>query len=464
MAIWTTMCAIVVSCAVLLAASPTSVAADRNAGVDIFGKVWKSVVTVITERGQGSGVVLQDDLVVTACHVVGFRSSFETDDKTVSSKISVKVVEDITRPQMPITMKASFEGHVGNEDLCFLRVDGLSELPTPAPAILGTVLRLEVGEDVCAVGTPSGLPMSITCGVVSQKLNCQIDGFGTPCELLPPKIILTDTKISGGSSGGGLFNGNGELIGITTGTRIRLQFTDAGHGNAPAFVEEVLSVALPVDWITGNIRYSRALAEASRRSLEVEDFGRAGKLAKQIRHSEFRREALNRYSRALSQASKRSLEAGDAAEARELAELIYDGELRAATLKYIIRAQIKSSDLSGVTETTKLARRIERRRYLYSDHVQDLVAVSAHMHRSGDIQGAKEALARALEVSDAYHQQIRGSYNMAMGRVGPGPGLMRALDYAGKFVEPMRRRYRLSLLQISHVQLEILDVEGARLS
>lgn len=63
----------------------------------------------------------------------------------------------------------------------------------------------KVGETVYAIGTPKGYEKSITRGLVSQLRRRR----GTV-------TIQTDAAISPGSSGGGLFNEKGELIGITT--------------------------------------------------------------------------------------------------------------------------------------------------------------------------------------------------------------------------------------------------------
>jgi S1-C subfamily serine protease/Flp pilus assembly protein TadD len=86
-------------------------------------------------------------------------------------------------------------------DLAELRVDGLK-----APAV---VIRrsstLAVGEQVYAIGAPEGLELTISHGLVSGLRN--FDGEIT---------IQTSAAISPGSSGGGLFDSHGRLIGITT--------------------------------------------------------------------------------------------------------------------------------------------------------------------------------------------------------------------------------------------------------
>ena len=79
-----------------------------------------------------------------------------------------------------------------------------------------------MGEPVYAVGTPQGLELSLSEGIVSQ-----LHGG-------PPPLIQTTVAISQGSSGGGLFNAEAELVGITT-----FYLKDA----------QSLNFALPVEWI-----------------------------------------------------------------------------------------------------------------------------------------------------------------------------------------------------------------------
>jgi hypothetical protein len=79
-----------------------------------------------------------------------------------------------------------------------------------------------VGEPVYAVGAPQGLELSLSEGIVSQLRGG------------PPPLIQTTVAISQGSSGGGLFNAEGELVGITT-----FYLKDSQN----------LNFAVPVEWI-----------------------------------------------------------------------------------------------------------------------------------------------------------------------------------------------------------------------
>ena len=76
---------------------------------------------------------------------------------------------------------------------------------------LGNSSRLSVGEWVIAIGSPFGLDMSVTAGIVSgMRKSITIDGN------VYKDLSQTDTPINKGNSGGPLINLQGEVIGITT--------------------------------------------------------------------------------------------------------------------------------------------------------------------------------------------------------------------------------------------------------
>ena len=65
--------------------------------------------------------------------------------------------------------------------------------------------KLEIGQNVFAIGNPLGLERTLTQGVISTTQR-SFDGL---------TYIQTDTPINPGNSGGPLFNTKGEVIGIT---------------------------------------------------------------------------------------------------------------------------------------------------------------------------------------------------------------------------------------------------------
>jgi len=72
---------------------------------------------------------------------------------------------------------------------------------------LGDPKQIDVGDPVLAIGAPFGFEQSATQGIVSAK------GRSLPGDAVVP-FIQTDAAVNPGNSGGPLFSGNGEVVGI----------------------------------------------------------------------------------------------------------------------------------------------------------------------------------------------------------------------------------------------------------
>ncbi|MBV5327413.1 MAG: tetratricopeptide repeat protein [Chlorobium sp.] len=175
----------------------------------IFEKVKDSIVVVKTldakgkAKVQGSGVLLPSGLIATNCHVVDGGASI----------------------QGKLLASATLHAEDSDKDICLLDAKNF----TGKPAQLGTAASLKVGASVYAVGAPQGLELSLSSGIVSQLRGDS------------PPLIQTTAAISPGSSGGGLFDGEGRLVGLTT------LYVKDGQG---------LNFAMPVEWI-GEIKPGR---------------------------------------------------------------------------------------------------------------------------------------------------------------------------------------------------------------
>ena len=182
-----------------------------NKAAVAFENGWRSVVVIETDIGQGSGVIIRPNLVATNCHVV--------DDGTAI----IVFKANNRRAQKDEEFRAQIHRAHEARDLCLLEVSGLWGIP----ANLRRTDSLTVGESVYAIGAPQGLDYSLSAGVISQLR--KEEGESIP-------LIQTDAAISLGSSGGGLFDAQGNLVGITTKKRI-------------GDLVEGISFAIPADWI-----------------------------------------------------------------------------------------------------------------------------------------------------------------------------------------------------------------------
>ena len=163
--------------------------ARPNTAEWVFENTWQSVVVITNGNGQGSGVIIRPNIVATNCHVVdegGTIAVYKSDNR---------------RADTDIAFFATIRHSDTDKDFCLLDVDGLWGIP----ATVRKYDTLKIGETVYALGAPKGLDLSISSGLVSQLRS--IDG---------KRYIQTDAATSPGSSGGGLFDATGALVGITT--------------------------------------------------------------------------------------------------------------------------------------------------------------------------------------------------------------------------------------------------------
>lgn len=149
---------------------------------EVFEKVSGAVYTVKAGPRIGSAVAISENELLTNCHVVEdlrevklVRAKAETTAELVSRNV--------------------------DSDRCVLR--------TAAKLASWVKVRpyddIKVGEKAITIGTPQGLELTAAEGIVSSKRLYN-----------QSRVIQTSAPISQGSSGGGLFDARGHLLGITT--------------------------------------------------------------------------------------------------------------------------------------------------------------------------------------------------------------------------------------------------------
>ena len=144
------------------------------------------------EQGQGSGVIIEDGIVLTNAHVVN-----------KSEKLIVGLQDG-----------RKFSGKVLGQDiltdLAVIKLKGNGPWPK---ASLGNSDKIQVGDWAIAVGNPYGLDNTVTLGIISN-LNRNVAQLGIYDKKID--LIQTDAAINPGNSGGPLLNEKGEVIGINT--------------------------------------------------------------------------------------------------------------------------------------------------------------------------------------------------------------------------------------------------------
>jgi len=169
-------------------------------------KASPTVVTITTPSGVGSGVIIDAaGILVTNLHVI--RGETQVSVRLTNGDVydDVSVVDVDAR-----------------KDLAVLRIKAFAL----TPASLGNSDDLVVGDRVVLIGSPRGLSQSVSDGLISAVRDSG-EGY---------RLLQTSAAASPGSSGGGMFNLRGQLVGIVS--------SKLSSG-------ENLNFAVPVNYVRG---------------------------------------------------------------------------------------------------------------------------------------------------------------------------------------------------------------------
>ena len=167
--------------------APSAQLTEKLDPSDIFERVEGAIWKVVTLKGrtehQGSAVAVTKDNLITNCHILtgGGRISIIRQDR-----------------EMPVKLIAGDK----ESDRCVVQAS--QPLDSYVRGVRPSA-GLKIGERVYAVGSPRGLELTMSEGIISGLRIIR-----------KSRYIQTTAPISHGSSGGGLFDEGGNLIGITT--------------------------------------------------------------------------------------------------------------------------------------------------------------------------------------------------------------------------------------------------------
>jgi len=160
----------------------------KNSYNNIYNAVKDSVVTIKTDRGRGSGVIVTDKgHIVTNEHVIrgANKISVITGDNLsyVAEIVGVDAITDIA------LLKSSYSG---------------------TPLTFSDSSKVKIGDIVLAIGNPFGVGQTLTQGIISRT------NSGHITENPLDEFLQSDAAINPGNSGGAMVNTKGDLIGINT--------------------------------------------------------------------------------------------------------------------------------------------------------------------------------------------------------------------------------------------------------
>jgi putative serine protease PepD len=181
--------------------TPVAPAPPSANTVEVAKRVLPATVMIQAGRGTGSGFLIdRDGRIVTNNHVVA--------DAADGSRIRV-IFSDGRR------LNALLVGRSPSYDIAVIRVSGVASLQ---PIELGDSDQIQVGEPVIAVGSPLGLPGTVTQGIISAEnrpvMVAENAAADSPTAYI--NAIQTDASINPGNSGGPLVDAGGRVIGVNS--------------------------------------------------------------------------------------------------------------------------------------------------------------------------------------------------------------------------------------------------------
>jgi putative serine protease PepD len=185
-------------------ASPTAqtVASSGTSLTEIYKNAAPGVVDITVAQGS-SGFGGGQGQAEGSGFVIDAQGDIVTNQHVVDGAQSIKV-----RFQNGKTAKATLVGSDESTDIAVIKVN--ADASQLHPLAWGNSNAVQVGQDVAAIGSPFGLPETMTAGIVSA-LNRTITA---PNHFSIAGSIQTDAAINHGNSGGPLLNMSGQVIGV----------------------------------------------------------------------------------------------------------------------------------------------------------------------------------------------------------------------------------------------------------
>ena len=200
---------------------------------ELFKMVENSVVQ-ITARGE--------ELRFFEDERLGSGFVYDTNGHVITNNHVVEGTDKVTVTFLDGTVyNADIVGTDLYTDLAVIMVDVPKEKLVPLP--LADSSKLQVGQQVAAIGNPFGLSGSMTTGIVSQLGRLlplqEVGGFSIP------DVIQTDAAINPGNSGGPLLDLKGQVVGVNSAIESGTgQFAGVGFAIPSNTVKKIVPVLI----------------------------------------------------------------------------------------------------------------------------------------------------------------------------------------------------------------------------
>ena len=177
--------------------------------------------------GAGSGVLYRldsdagDAYVITNYHVIYNNASREGISQDINVFLYGMEYNEYAIP-------ATYIGGSNDNDIAVLKISKNNILKNANVIGVDIAQDIQLGETAIAIGNPEAEGISVTRGIVS-RLSEYIEITSANTSTINLNVMRIDTPVNNGNSGGGLYNANGELIGIVNAKIIASGIESVGY-------------------------------------------------------------------------------------------------------------------------------------------------------------------------------------------------------------------------------------------
>lgn len=169
-------------------------------GSSAYGQAGAGVIYKINKESKSA-------YIITNYHVV-YSSSGKT-QTNIADKITVV-------PYGESEINAVYVGGTATYDIAVLKVESDYFTSDVAAAVkVADSNNISVGQTAIAIGNPAASGMSVTQGIISVDSEyITMSDIENSAKSVDMRVMRIDAPVNSGNSGGGLFDANGDLIGI----------------------------------------------------------------------------------------------------------------------------------------------------------------------------------------------------------------------------------------------------------
>ncbi len=187
-----------------------AISTGLRSAVEVYAAFGKQTLTGQSRVLQGgAGVIYQlNKQIGTAYIITNYHVVCSEKNNVVSNEIYVI-------PYGGVQIAAKYIGGTPAYDIAVLKAESVALKDEFFKTVSVNTSDVLVGQTAIAIGNPSGSGISATEGIVSVDSEyITMNSIDNPLTDVTMRVMRIDAAVNSGNSGGGLFNSNGEFIGV----------------------------------------------------------------------------------------------------------------------------------------------------------------------------------------------------------------------------------------------------------